>query len=141
MRLGYTLFCVVALALTLLLERILRTGVLRDRRFWIAMAIVGFFQVLVDGWLTCRPVVTYAERQFSGIRLGCPDSALFAAGGMPLEDVIFGFAMITQGLMWWVWWGRSDQQVRAEAADVDRAGGPGRDPQLLDDDADGVDRG
>jgi lycopene cyclase domain-containing protein len=103
---GYTLLAVVALALTFGLEGVLRTGLLRDRRFWIAMAIVGFFQVLVDGWLTCRPIVTYAEEQFSSIRLGCPDSALFSAGGMPLEDALFGFAMITQALLWWVWWGR-----------------------------------
>ncbi len=73
MRFGYTVFCLVALGLTFGLERILRTGILRDRRFWIAMAIVGFFQLVVDGWLTCRPVVTYDERQFSGVRLGCPD--------------------------------------------------------------------
>ena len=104
---GYTLFCLGALALTLGLEAILRTGVLRDRRFWIAMAIVGFFQVLVDGWLTCRPVVTYAEAQFSGVRLGCPESALFTAGGMPLEDALFGFAMVTQALIWWRYWGRA----------------------------------
>src|SRR5699024_9440641 len=81
---GYTLFCLVALALTLGLERVLRTGVLRDRRFWITIAIVGFFQLLVDGWLTCRPVVTYDEQQFSSIRLGCPPWSGFAAGGMPL---------------------------------------------------------
>src|SRR3712207_3525372 len=97
-RYGYTLFCLVALGLTLGLELVLRTRVFRDRRFWIAMAIVGFFQVVVDGWLTCRPVVTYAEEQFSGIRLGCPPWAGFRAGGMPLEDVLFGFAMISQGL-------------------------------------------
>ena len=103
---GYTLFCAVALGLTFALEAVLRTGLLRDRRFWIAMAIVGFFQVLVDGWLTCRPIVTYAEEQFSSLRLGCPPSTLFSGGGMPLEDVVFGFAMITQALMWWVWWGR-----------------------------------
>jgi lycopene cyclase domain-containing protein len=104
--LGYTLFCLVALGITAALELVLRTGVLRDRRFWIAIAIVGFFQLLVDGWLTCRPIVTYAERQFSGVRLGCPPWAGFTAAGMPLEDVAFGFAMITQGLMWWRWWGR-----------------------------------
>lgn len=107
---GYTLFCAIALLLTLGLERVLRTGVLRDRRFWIAMAIVGFFQVLVDGWLTCRPIVTYAEEQFSSIRFGCPPSTLFAASGMPLEDVLFGFAMVTQALMWWVWWGRQAER-------------------------------
>ena len=103
---GYTLFCVIALAITLGLERWLRTGLLRDRRFWITIAIVGFFQLLVDGWLTCRPVVTYDEAQFSSLRLGCPPWSLFRGAGMPLEDLVFGFAMITQGLMWWVWWGR-----------------------------------
>jgi hypothetical protein len=29
------------------------------------------FQILADGWLTCRPIVTYAPAQFSGLRLGC----------------------------------------------------------------------
>jgi lycopene cyclase domain-containing protein len=112
---GYTLFCVIALLITLCLEAVLRTGVLRDRRFWIAMAIVGFFQILVDGWLTCRPVVTYAESQFSGVRLGCPPSALFSAGGMPLEDLVFGFAMISQALMWWSYWGRRLDHARSGA--------------------------
>lgn len=106
MRLGYTLFCLVALGITFGLECVLRTGLLRDRRFWIALGIVECFQLLVDGWLTCRPIVTYDEDQFSGLRLGCPPSPLFRAGGMPLEDLVFGFAMITQGLMWWRWWGR-----------------------------------
>lgn len=103
---GYTLLGVLALIMTMALERVLRTGVLRDRRFWITVAIVGFFQVLVDGWLTCRPVVTYDEAQFSSLRLGCPDSPLFHADGMPLEDLVFGFTMVAQSLMWWVWWGR-----------------------------------
>lgn len=106
MRYGYTLFCAIAVAGTLALELVLRTGLLRDRRYWITLSIVGFFQVLVDGWLTCRPIVTYAEEQFSGLRLGCPPAAWFAGGGMPLEDVAFGWAMVTQGLLWWVWWGR-----------------------------------
>lgn len=113
MTLGYTLFCGVALLITLGLELVLRTGIFRDRRFWVAMVIVLGFQVLVDGWLTCRPIVTYAEEQFSGVRFGCPSWAVFADDGMPLEDLAFGFAMITQGLMWWRWWGdrleRSDQ--------------------------------
>lgn len=105
MRLGYTLFCLIALAITVSLELVLRTGILRDRRYWITLAIVLGFQLLADGWLTCRPIVTYAERQFSGVRLGCPSWSVFRAGGMPLEDLAFGGAMITQGLMWWRWWG------------------------------------
>lgn len=110
MRLGYTLFCAVAVAGTFLLERFLRTGLLRDRRYWIALAIVAGFQVLVDGWLTCRPIVTYEPAQFAGVRTGCtladPWPSAGRALGMPLEDLAFGWAMITQGLAWWVWWGR-----------------------------------
>lgn len=107
---GYTIFCGVALGITVVLERFLKTGLLRDRRFWIAMAIVGFFQVLVDGWLTCRPIVTYEEVQFSSVRFGCspadPWPRTGRSLGMPVEDLVFGFAMITQALLWWVWWGR-----------------------------------
>lgn len=133
MTLGYTLFCAIALGLTLGLELLLRTGVFRDRRFWITIAIVAFFQVIVDGWLTCRPVVTYSPEQFSGIRLGCPPWSGFRGGGMPLEDALFGFAMISQGLMWWVWWGRRDatdvsgEQVDAELRTAGGSGGPGGD--------------
>jgi lycopene cyclase domain-containing protein len=106
MRFGYTLFCFIALGMTFGLEALLRTGLFRDRRYWIALGIVAFFQVLMDGWLTCRPIVTYTPEQFSGLRLGCPPSRLFRDHGMPAEDLLFGFAMITQSLMWWQWWGR-----------------------------------
>lgn len=109
MTLGYTVFCAVALGGTIVLDRTLKTGLFRDRRYWIALAIVAIFQFLVDGWLTCRPVVTYQAAQFSGVRFGCslldPWPRTGRALGMPLEDLAFGFAMITQGLMWWRWWG------------------------------------
>jgi lycopene cyclase domain-containing protein len=111
---GYTLFSLVAVVATLGLERLLHTGLLRERRYHITLAIVGFFQLLVDGWLTCRPIVTYAESQFSGLRAGCPSSSLFTAGGMPLEDLAFGWAMVTQGLLWWVWWGRRTDPTSTE---------------------------
>lgn len=118
MSLGYSAFCAVALLITFVLERVLGTGLLRDRRFWIALGIVGVFQLLVDGWLTCRPIVTYEEVQFSSVRFGCsPADPLPRSGrrlGMPVEDLVFGFAMITQGLQWWVWWGR---RLRSRAAD------------------------
>lgn len=94
---------VVAVAATLALAGLLRTGLLTDRRYWITLAIVACFQVLVDGWLTCRPIVTYAPEAFSGVRLGCPSWEGFTAGGMPLEDVAFGWALVTQTLLWWRW--------------------------------------
>lgn len=45
---GYTLFCFVALGITFGLEAFLRTALFCDRRYWIALGIVIFFQVLVD---------------------------------------------------------------------------------------------
>jgi lycopene cyclase domain-containing protein len=106
----YTVLCVVAVVLTLVLERFLATGLLRDRRYWIALAIVAGFQILVDGWLTCRPIVTYAEAGFSGVRFGCgpidPWPRTGRAVGMPVEDLAFGWALVTQSLLWWVWWGK-----------------------------------
>ena len=50
---------VLAVALELL---VLRTGLFRDPRYWVALAIVACFQLLVNGVLTCPPIVSYLDR-------------------------------------------------------------------------------
>lgn len=72
----------------------LRTGLLRTRAYWVAMAIVFFFQVLVDGWLTklSAPIVLYNRDQFSGIRF---------PWDVPVEDYLFGFALVTLVMLLW----------------------------------------
>ena len=82
-----------ALVLDLL---VLRTGVVRRRVFWTAYASVVFFQLLTNGWLTGRDIVTYAPSAILGARL------VFA----PVEDLLFGFSLVVQTLSWWVFWGR-----------------------------------
>ena len=48
---AYTLLTLLAMVLVVLYELLIaRTGIFRTGSYWIAMAIVGFFQVLVDGW-------------------------------------------------------------------------------------------
>jgi lycopene cyclase domain-containing protein len=75
---------------------VLRTGLLRRRAFWASYAIVVFFQLLTNGWLTGRDIVTYAPSAILGWRL------VYA----PVEDLLFGFSLVVQTLAWWVWWGR-----------------------------------
>ena len=72
-----------------------RTGLFRTRTYWVSMAIVFFFQALVDGWLTklSAPVVVYDRGQFSGVRF--PFS-------IPIEDFVYGFALVTLTLLLWV---------------------------------------
>ncbi len=72
-----------------------RTGLFRRRTYWVTMAIVFFFQALVDGWLTklSAPVVIYDRGQLSGVRV--PFS-------IPVEDFVYGFALVTLTLALWV---------------------------------------
>jgi lycopene cyclase domain-containing protein len=101
---SYTTLAVLAVLATLLLDLVvLRTRLVTRRAFWVAYAIVLGFQLLVNGVLTGRGVVVYD-----------PDAVLGArVASAPLEDVVFGFTLVTQTLAWWVWWGR--RQARATA--------------------------
>jgi lycopene cyclase domain-containing protein len=103
----YTVIAIVVATGVVCLERFwLRTGLFRDKRYWIAMAIVAFFQTLVDGWLTKRPdpIVAYNEDFNTGIRF---------PGSIPIEDWLFGFAMVTLALLCWV---RSTPHVEASGS-------------------------
>ncbi|GFG76648.1 lycopene cyclase domain-containing protein [Mycobacterium botniense] len=93
--LGYTMPAVLAVLAVCMLEfAVLRTGLFRRPAYWLSMLIVFGFQIPVDGWLTKRsaPVVIYAERQTSGVRL---------AFDIPIEDFLFGFALVTAVLLMW----------------------------------------
>ncbi len=88
----YTLASACGVALAVLLELlVLRTGLFRDRRYWVAMAIVAAFQLLVNGVLTCPPIVSYDPAEILGPRLACA----------PVEDLGFGFAMVTTTIALW----------------------------------------
>jgi lycopene cyclase domain-containing protein len=93
--LGYTLPALASVAAVAGLELgWLRTGLFRRRTYWITMAIVFAFQVVVDGFLTrsAAPVVVYDPRQLSGLR---------APFDIPVEDFLFGFALVTATLLAW----------------------------------------
>ena len=88
----YTLASAGGIVLTVLLElAVLRTGLFRDPRYWVALAIVAGFQLLVNGVLTCPPIVSYDPDQILGLRVACA----------PVEDLGFGFAMVTTTIALW----------------------------------------
>ncbi len=109
---SYTAAAVLGVAGTVLLDLVvLRTALLRRRVFWVSYAILLFFQLVINGVLTCRHVVSYDSGAILGPRIACA----------PVEDLLFGFALVTQTLVWWVWLGR--RAVRRAAAPRRPTGG------------------
>ena len=94
--LGYTLPAIVAVVVVCVLEwAVLRTGLFRKPAYWISMVIVVGFQILTDGWLTklSAPIVIYNEKHTSGLRF---------PWDIPVEDFLFGWALVTAVLLLWV---------------------------------------
>jgi lycopene cyclase domain-containing protein len=93
----YSLLAVLGVAGAALVDlALLRTALLRRRIFWTAYAIVLLFQLVVNGILAGRRIVTYDPDVIVGLRLAYA----------PAEDLLFGFAMVTLTLSTWTWLGR-----------------------------------
>ncbi|MCU4185341.1 lycopene cyclase domain-containing protein [Acidiferrimicrobium sp. IK] len=92
----YTLWAFVAAAAVVALELgWARTGLFRRRAYWITLAITWAFQVPVDGWLTklSAPVVIYNSHEMLGLRF---------PWDIPVEDFVYGFALVTFVLVGWL---------------------------------------
>ena len=101
----YTLLATLAVAAALVIDVfILRSRVVMTGRFWISYAIVLFFQLLVNGWLTGRAIVLYDESRITGLRVA------FA----PAEDLLFGFALILLTISVWAFLGRRSDRAGAQ---------------------------
>ena len=80
---------VVAVVLADLL--VFRTRMVTRPAFWVAYAIVVVFQLLMNGVLTGLGVVTYDPAAIWGPRIAYA----------PVEDLLFGFALVTLTLASW----------------------------------------
>lgn len=101
----YALAASAGLLLVVLAELLwFRTGVLRLRAFWVSMAICLFFMVLTNGWLTklSAPIVLYDAAMKSPWRF---------PWDIPVEDYLFGFALLT---LVTVLWQRAGQRAGVE---------------------------
>jgi lycopene cyclase domain-containing protein len=102
----YTQLALLGVVVVVLLDLVvLRVELLRRALFWTAYAIMAFFQLLTNGWLTGREIVTYNPETTltSGQVVLLGDWRILFA---PVEDLLFGFAMIVLTLDLWVVWGR-----------------------------------
>jgi lycopene cyclase domain-containing protein len=88
----YPTLAVLAAAAVVVLELVvLRSGLFKQRTYWVSMAIVFAFMIPVDGWLTKRsaPIVRYREQDTSGV------------WDIPLEEFAYAFALLTAVILVW----------------------------------------
>lgn len=98
---SYTIAAVLGVAGAAVLDlAVLRTRLLTRKVFWVTYAIVLLFQLVVNGILTGRAIVRYDPAVIVGLRV------VFA----PVEDLLFGFALVLITLSMWVWLGRRGVQ-------------------------------
>ncbi len=111
----YTIAALLGVAAAALVDlAVLRTALLRRRAFWTTYAIVLFFQLIVNGLLTGLRIVRYDPRRIIGWRL------VYA----PVEDVLFGFALVTLTLSLWVSAGRRNARGGRSVSGARRSGRP-----------------
>lgn len=86
---------------------VLRTRLVTRGVFWATYPIIVFFQFASNGVLTGQDIVRYDAAAIIGWRL------VYA----PVEDLVFGFALVLLSLSVWVWWGRRGVQPTPRAGD------------------------
>lgn len=110
----YTQIAVMAVTLALVLDFALRTRLVTRKVFWVSYAIIVFFQLLSNGVLTGSGTVHYDGAVIIGE--SSPEGARppFIGEGRvafaPVEDLLFGFAMILWSQVLWIWFGRRGVQ-------------------------------
>jgi lycopene cyclase domain-containing protein len=107
---SYSALAVIAVVGVLVVDlAVLRTRLVTRRVFWAAYAIVVVFQLLVNGVLTGLDVVTYDPATVWGPRVAYA----------PVEDLLFGFAMVTLTLASWAAVNRRANTARRRGFDTD----------------------
>ena len=97
----YTQIVFLALGLAMALDLfIIKTGLLGRKAFWTSYAIILPFQLLTNWWLTSREIVMYNSKDILGVRIA----------SAPIEDLIYGFALILAVLSLWVHYGRRQRR-------------------------------
>jgi hypothetical protein len=110
----YTQIAVTAAILAVGLDLLLRTRLVTRRVFWVSYAIIVFFQLLSNGVLTGSGTVHYdgvfilGESSPEGSRPPFVGQGRLAYA--PVEDLLFGFAMILWSQVLWIFFGRRGVQ-------------------------------
>jgi lycopene cyclase domain-containing protein len=93
---------------------VLRTRLVTRRGFWVAYAIVLFFQLLTNGVLTWLRVFRYSDAVIVGGQPAGNAPPPFIGEGriafQPFEDLLMGFALCLLAMALWIFWGRRGVQ-------------------------------
>jgi lycopene cyclase domain-containing protein len=107
---SYSSLAVTAVIVVLVVDlAVYRTRLVTRRAFWATYAIVLLFQLLMNGVLTGLDVVTYDPATVWGPRIAYA----------PVEDLLFGFAMVTLTLASWAAVNRRANTAARRGRDTD----------------------
>ena len=97
----YTQLAVMAVVIAIAFDLYLfNTQLLKRRVFWTSYAIIVSFQLLTNWWLTSRNIVMYSPDVIIGVRIA----------SAPIEDLLFGFALVLGVLSNWIRLGALDKR-------------------------------
>ena len=97
----YTDIALLAVVISVIVDLFLfKNSMLTRVAFWCSYAIILPFQLLTNWWLTSRDIVMYNPDAIIGVRI-C---------AAPVEDLLFGFALILSVMGLWEFWGRRGVQ-------------------------------
>jgi len=89
----YTEIALFAVLVAILIDLfVLKTRLLLTAVFWTSYAIILPFQLLTNWWLTSRNIVMYNADAIIGLRIAAA----------PVEDLLFGFALVLGVLAMWI---------------------------------------
>lgn len=93
---------------------VLRTRMIRRKVFWVSYAIIVFFQLVSNGMFTGLGIVQYDGEAIIGSTSPAVGPPPFLGDGRiafaPVEDLLFGFALILLSIAGWCWLGRRGVQ-------------------------------
>ena len=97
----YTQLAIVAVLIAITVDLfVVKTVLLKRKVFWATYAIIIGFQLLTNWWLTSRNIVIYRPDVIVGLRIA----------SAPVEDLLFGFALVLGVLVNWIRLGAADKQ-------------------------------
>ena len=100
---NYTGIALTAFLFSILFDLyIIKSRLLTRAVFWTSYAIIVFFQLITNWWLTSREIVRYDPDAIIGLRIA----------SAPVEDLFFGFALVLSVTSLWIYWGKKGVQKK-----------------------------
>ena len=100
---NYTGIALTAFLFSILFDLyIIKSRLLTRAVFWTSYAIILFFQLITNWWLTSREIVMYDPDAIIGLRIA----------SAPVEDLFFGFALVLSVTSLWIYWGKKGIQKK-----------------------------